>query len=505
MKMANKSFLLLLFVVFTLNLYACGGKEQVEYEGIPKNPVGVLSVPRGIHLTWAEDDVYHTQAISWYTRTGTGSIVYYDTKSHKNLEDYAYKVRGEKKKVRAGDIVFSNTYHDTLIKDLEPNTTYYFICGSSDGWSDVRKFKTMDPDADLKIAFSGDTRRTGAYGGGYEMEGSVFPDARIFNIMAIAKQDPDFYLFGGDFVMSGHEEGSWENWFLDITDHLIRTDGTMIPLVPTPGNHDLGHYLIPDKKVEYTDETDYEIYTGLFALPENELSYTLNFNKFRVISLYTMSGMLEPDVGGGERVAKEVDKQTSYLDKQLKSNDKPWVTTMTHYSTLSGYGIKPGDGGWSMIEKWFPLYEKYKVPFALTAHSHHYMRSWPIKHFSYDENFVDFGETKADLWPNGAPKYEFAKDSRNGTVHIMSGNAGTATEWFEKDSGVRIYPWMAAAYSRPSYTIFELTDETAHVTTYTAGSLAVHDHDRVDGFILDEFTLPFTSSNFPEAEYNVAY
>jgi hypothetical protein len=461
--------------------------------------------PKGIVLTWAEDDVYRSMAVSWFTTDEDDSVVYFDTKKHDNVQDYAFKAQGKKTKVRAGDdVIFKNWYHAAQFKDLKPATTFYFICGGPKGWSEVRQFRTMDPSKDVRFAFFGDTRcRNVNRGPYYEIEGPAYPEARIAVAKAIAAKNPDFAVFGGDMIMSGHDEEDWAAWFRDVTDNLISPDGSTIPLVPTLGNHDLARYRIPGKDFDATDETDYHIYTGLFALPGNGLWYTLNFKDLRLVSLLSAGGVKKKGLSTAERVAREMELQVPYLKQQLETNDKKWLIPFTHYSVNGGYGIKPGDGGWGMMESWVPLFEKYRVPLVLTSHSHNFMRSWPLKKFAIGKDFVDFGKD-LELWPKGPPTYDMATDSRDGVTYIVQGSAG-ATQWYEEGTAIRIYPWMAAAFSRPSFTLVEIQGDKCRVLTEQAGTTYKEDHKRPRGAVLDDVTLPYVTKDFPPAKYNVAF
>ena len=118
-------------------------------------------------------------------------------------------------------------------------------------------------------------------------------------------------------------------------------------------------------------------------------------------------------------------------------------------------------------------------------------------------HFVDFGKNM-ELWPKGAPTYDMSKDSRDGVTYIVQGTAG-ATQWFEEGTAIRIYPWMAAAFSRPSFTLVEIQGDKCHVVTEQAGPTYKEDQNRPLGVVLDEFTLPYVTNYLPAAKYNVAF
>ncbi len=461
--------------------------------------------PAGIVLTWAADDVYRSMAVSWYTEVEDDAIVYYDTQKRDKAQDFSFSAKGTAKRVRAGDdVVFKNVYHRVNLTNLKPATTYYFVCGGPKGWSDVKQFRTLDPAKDVRFGFFGDTRPRNTYKGPYyEIEGPAYPEARIAVAKATAAKNPDFVVFGGDMIMSGHDEEEWAAWFRDVTDNLVAPDGCRIPLVPTIGNHDLARYRIPGKNYDVTDESDYLIYTSLFALPGNGLWYSLNFKDLRLVSLLSAGGVKKDKLSTAERVAKEMELQVPFLKQQIETNDKKWIVPFTHYSVNGGYGIKPGDGGWGMMDTWVPLFEKHKLQLVLTSHSHHFMRSWPIKKFAIGPDFIDFGKNM-ELWPKGPPTYEMVGDSREGVTYMVQGTAG-ATQWFEEGTAIRIYPWMAAAFSRPSFTVVEIQGDKCHVVTEQAGTTFKEDHLRPMGAVLDEFTLPYVTKDFPVAKYNVAF
>lgn len=470
----------------------------------------------GIHLTWAENDVYHTMAVSWWTKGPAKSVVLYDTEAHKGASGkYAFKAEGDKHKITTTRSTWDNWYHDVGLTGLEPGTTYYFVCGGPQNWSDEYSFRTIGEDQKVKLVYGGDSRIV-PYPGA-EIEGPL-DYTRIIVSDDAAAENPDFVLFNGDMVWHGFEEEQWERWFDDVTGHLVTDEGRIIPLVPTIGNHDLAYlaWYGDEGEGSWMDMTDYDCYRGLFALPGNELWYTLDFPNIRLIILCAAGGTgfsekPEPEeeapFGGMSgayalRVVNEALAQVDFLEEQLAGAEQRWTLTTQHTSITGGYGLRPGDGGEGMIYHWVPLFEEYGMPMNLASHSHHYVRTWPIAHLELPEDFTDFGESAQDLWPNGQPIVELAHNSEDGVIYEVQGNWGAACEWMEKDTSVRIYPWFAAARSRPTYTLIEDEGEGLHVTTKHAGVVWSWYGIPKE---LDEFTLPFTTADFPTAEYTVAF
>jgi hypothetical protein len=341
-----------------------------------------------------------------------------------------------------------------------------------------------------------------------EIEGPVFPEARIVVSKDAAAEEPDFVVFAGDMVRNGFREDQWKAWLDDVAGNLVTGGGRMIPIVAVIGNHDLGYlYRLPS----FRDMTDYDYYRGLFHLPNNELWYTLDFPNIRLIVLCAAGGTGFSDEGRsfGERIEDEALAQVDFLREQLANVSQEWVLTTQHISITGGYGLKPGDNGWGMIYHWVPIFEESltssdltQMPLNLAGHSHHYVRTWPIEHLELPPGFVDFGDTPADLWPNGPPIVVTKGDSREGVTYLVHGVWGAPCEWMEKDSFIRIYDWFAAAYSRQGYVLIEETDEGLHAVMKHAGVVWSWYGLPKE---LDDFTLHFKTKKLPTAEYNVAF
>jgi len=258
------SWFIILFVFTSLvlptNLLFAEGAKEVERREV---------TPKGIHLTWPENDVYHTMAVSWYTKSSASSTVYCDTVSQGDVPwKYGSKIEGSQHKIKTTRGTWNNWYHDVILKDLEPGTTYYFICGGTDGWSREYQFRTISLNQPVRFCFGGDSR----YGAprSAEIEGPTFQEARITISSDMAAEETDFVIFGGDMVLHGYEEKLWEMWFKDITDYLITEEGRMIPVVAVIGNHDLAYLAYYEGGI-YGDMSYYDYYRGVFALPRNEL------------------------------------------------------------------------------------------------------------------------------------------------------------------------------------------------------------------------------------------
>jgi hypothetical protein len=485
---------LLLFIFLSVYVFATRGEVSPVLE--KTHPEAV----RGITLTWAENDVYHTMAINWWTKSSSKSWVLYDIVPHRGVSnDYPHRVEGVVQKISTPRSTFKNCYHNVRLTGLKPGTTYYFICGGLGGWSEEYSFRTIGLDQHVKFVFGGDSREPHAT----EIYGPTFPGARIEVSKGAALEKPDFVVFGGDLVMNGYKEEQWEAWFDDVVDKLVFADKNgykrLIPLVPSVGNHDLAYL---HQIGIYGDMSDYDYFRGMFALPGNELWYTLDFPNIRLITLCAAYGVgfAEKGMDSEQRTERECAAQVDWLREQLKSAKQKWVITTHHVNPIGRSGFRPG-----MIKHWIPLFEEYRMPLNITGHAHHYTRTWPINHLELPPNFVDFDLTigPSALWPKGPPIVKLANNSKDGVTYLVQGNWGAPMEFMEKDSYKLIYDCFAKAFARPSYNMIEDTDKGLHIVCKEAGK----ERNKTFGLstVLDEFWLPYTTTEFPTAKYNITF
>jgi hypothetical protein len=95
------------------------------------NATETLGLPIHIHLTWQQSDTSRTIAITWQTSySDSGDIVAYDTVPRNgNRSLYVYSTTGTAHTYSGA----SGHIHDVELTGLEPDTTYYFVCGGEQG------------------------------------------------------------------------------------------------------------------------------------------------------------------------------------------------------------------------------------------------------------------------------------------------------------------------------------------------------------------------------------
>lgn len=109
------------------------------------------------------------------------------------------------------------------IKNLKPNTYYYFVIKDSEGVSKRFYFKTAPNDKSrMSFIAGGDSRN------------NRVPRKNANKL--VAKLKPNAVLFGGDMTASDND-AQWKDWF-DDWQLTTASDGRMFPIVPTRGNHE---------------------------------------------------------------------------------------------------------------------------------------------------------------------------------------------------------------------------------------------------------------------------
>ena len=90
-------------------------------------------VPSRIHLSWDDSNTTTTMVVTWDTGANDGTEV-------------QYGLTGSYGSSETGTSFYSSTpgryIHTVKLTGLDPDTKYYYRCGSSSGWSSQKDFET---------------------------------------------------------------------------------------------------------------------------------------------------------------------------------------------------------------------------------------------------------------------------------------------------------------------------------------------------------------------------
>lgn len=292
-------------------------------------------LPTGVHLTWQRSDTSTTITVTWQTRNSdSGDMVAYDVVSKGgNPELYKNIVSGENHTYEGA----SGYVHDAELTNLEPNCTYYFICGGAKGgFSNERRFRTAsNQPANIRFVVGGDCRSN--------------PTQRDTVSAAMSKFNPDFVLFGGDFVESGYNQTQWNSFFNSLHSYWIGSNNQTIPIVPCIGNHE-------ENATNYYEQ---------FALPNNEQWYSIDFGSY--MHIIVLNSETNPS-----------DEQLDWLESDLAAHEaSTWKFALFHQPLFS----PSNHGNWTAgQENWCPIFDRYGVDIVFSGHNHDYERSKPINY-----------------------------------------------------------------------------------------------------------------------------
>ena len=335
MKYFSTSFTILLCLFFVKNTFAKTDKYRCIWNMDPAT----------------------TTTIGWNQISGTDPVIYFGTQDYGN--DWSFYANSQKADHNVVSKGMDNHY--ARLRNLTPNTTYYFVIKDSEGSSRRMFFTTApdDPFERISIIAGGDSRNN--------------PKSRQNANLLVSKLRPHCVMFAGDMTASDNA-AQWTQWF-DDWQLTIPDDGRITPIITARGNH------------EYSNET----LVKLFDAPNQHVHYafTIGGNLLRV---YTLNSMI---AAGGN--------QAAWLKSDLEQHtDITWK--MAHYH----HPIRPHTGRKRDKDKqrtsWATLFYEYGVDLVVECDAHTVKTTWPIRPSS--ESGSDAG---------------FIRDDVNGTVYVGEG------------------------------------------------------------------------------------
>ena len=298
--------------------------------------------PRQIVLTWQSDPTT-TMTVTWRTDIeGERSIAFFSTNKDLDIDEYESK--------EAETYTFEETeawLHTLELTNLVPGETYWVVLQTDDGTSDKFCFRTApDNPSDIKFIVGSDAQHL-------RSQMSVIREVH----RKAAEEDPDFFVYSGDFVNAELSDYEWDLFF-DLWHELMITDeGRRIPIIPALGNHEV--------VAGYGGSIETAVfYFNRFKMPAPYTYHVINYGpELTIISLD--SGHASPVDG----------EQVTWLEKTLQENqDSTWKLAHSHDGGWWGSGAVPT----KVRCLWVPLFEKYGVDVVHSGHIHSYIKTWPI-------------------------------------------------------------------------------------------------------------------------------
>ena len=344
-----------------------GAQALPDEERTPEAHAPVLGTdptPKNVRLGWPGRDSSRCLSVVWSTDVDTlASRVQIREAGSEDTRDF----EGVTFTYGAG---FAYRIHEwKTCSEVAPSTAYQYRVGGEGAWSRWYDYVTPGPPGSFDtftVAIAGDSR------GAYEEWAQIVQKMETF--------DPDFYLFSGDMVEFGTNQGEWTDW--------LNASGEVFAekvFVPAHGNHE---FLAIN-------------YFSLFSLPNNEAWFGVDYGDLTVASLN------DSFVTEEQMAADEV----TMMDELFTSSVGRWKFAMHHrpvFSTCTRHGSAEG-----LRDLWQPAFERNGVDMVFAGHNHIYERSVPIR-------------GKAEQ-PIG-----------EGTIYVVTGGAGaplyveSEADWFNE-------------------------------------------------------------------------
>lgn len=330
-----------------------------------QKPTSVFGDPKGFYLTYTDDpsttvDIMYEQP----TNENLGSDIYYREVGGSDF----LTLSGASEKypnTGAGTDVPERRIYRFQLNSLSPDTQYEFRFLDNEN-AKIHKFKTYDND-DIKLVTTGD----------YQTNSEV----RFYDIgTAIAKENPDVILMGGDWVSDDGLASRglrWVNFWKWWADVMIDEDGNSIPVLPLIGNHEvLGGY-----NATFPDDAPY-FYAFFPTMKDNHYR---SFDFSNHLSVICLDSEHTYPVIDGE------DDQTQYLENELQAKNN---AGFKHVLPAWHAGPYPSFRNWTSgialrtRQHWVPLCEAAGVKLITNYHEHCYKRTPAILNEQENENGI---------------------------------------------------------------------------------------------------------------------
>ena len=191
-------------------------------------------------------------------------------------------------------------------------------------------------------------------------------DGAVTTLMALAgRQDPDFAVIGGDIAYVNGLLGGldkWDTWLSNWDQHMVTTDGRMIPIVTAIGNHETNQFKSEDLRLRAP------WYTSLFGRQGPEIHHAKRFGNLLAIFL----------LDSGHLISHEA--QVPWLRRAFEAHrDVRYTFAAYHVPLYPTYRAYDGSGSQQGRQHWLPVFDEFGLTVGLEHHDHVFKRTKVLK------------------------------------------------------------------------------------------------------------------------------
>ncbi len=388
---------------------------------------------------------------------------------------------------KTGTVIDDTQYYTNKVsvKDLKPDTTYYYQVKIDGQWRDAQSFKTGNPD-DFTFMYVGDPQigaskgQTSSEGNKQDGELATRNDAYNWNktLNSALSQHPEinFLVSPGDQINEPAEDQSAAKIKLQeqqYAGYLSAKALRSLPEATSIGNHDSmttgyqNHFNVPNPFTEEANPT--KAGHGYYYTYGNALFIVINANNYNAAD------------------------HEALIKKAIKANPNTKWRIVVMHQDIYGSGLDHSDSdGILMRTQLTPIYDANKIDVVLQGHDHTYARTYQLssdgqQHATFDEYRVKGQQgqshgilnealkdsTKKEAYESQNRCYTIA-DMQQGTLHnpkgvfYMSSNSATGSKFYELIPQQQDYIAARSQNWRPTYSVVHITKDTFSIDTYDA-------------------------------------
>ncbi|KAF6162115.1 hypothetical protein GIB67_008244 [Kingdonia uniflora] len=293
------------------------------------------SSPQQVHISLVGAN---KMRISWITEDKTPAKVEYGTSSGV----YNFSATGSTNSYKYL-LYKSGEIHNVVIGPLNPQTVYYYCCGSNR----VREFSFRTPSSQLpiKLAMVGDLGQTGWTNS---------------TLKHIASSNYDVMLLPGDLSYADFIQPLWDSF-----GRLVEPLASKRPWMVTQGNHEVEKFPVLHTK-------SFTSYNARWHMPFEESGSDSNlYYSFEVSGVHVLMLGSYTDFGNGSDQYKWLEADLAKVDR----NKTPWLIALVHapwYNT--NFAHQGEDESVEMRKAMEGLLYSARVDIVFAGHVHAYER-----------------------------------------------------------------------------------------------------------------------------------
>ena len=329
---------------------------------------------------------------------------------------------------------FRYVSHKAVAEGLTPGTEYEYRVGYEGHWSEVGHFRTADENPEeFSFIYMTDSH----------IQNKEYIDEARKCADAVARYEKNarFCVFPGDFVDTGTENNSeweWERWFEEVMKPVL----TIMPLVPTDGNHDDSPLL--NYSYHFNTDTSFNKVTKI--RPQfSGINYSFTYGPMQLIA-FSMQDFWrgEYDYQRGTSEYLEHDLGRWFAKQAAAAPDAKWRVGLVHKNLFSGSDHQRDKETPLLRATMLPVMSECNVNLVLQGHDHCYEVIGPV-----DKTLYFIGATC------GAKRYTpLTREEMDASKHIHH-----VENYFD------LFQQPFAQPGAPSYT--RVTVNKAHITLET--------------------------------------